>query len=170
MMYDYLNQETRNRINYTVICISEFAQRFSMNQQEAYQYLKRFGGLSFLKDCYDAEHLLSIEDAVDDLTIICKNHGSERVSSVEPHAHFQNYTNGMDRIRFLTEQIIQDVVGYLVEDRQIEYDKAIDVLYSSQVFQKLIDPACGLYLESSAYVYELLKSELLEGSIVQHEQ
>lgn len=76
----------------------------------------------------------------------------------------------MDQIRFLTEQIIQDVVEYLVEDQQIEYDKAIDVLYSSQVFQKLIDPACGLYLESSAYVYELLKSELLEGSIIQHEQ
>ena len=169
-MYDYLNQETCNRINYTVICISEFAQRSSMNQYEAYQYLKRFGGLSFLKDCYDAEHLLSIEDAVDDLTIICKNHGSERVSSVEPHANFQKYINRMERIRFLTEQIIQDVIEYLVEDRQIEYDKAIDVFYPSQVFQKLIDPACGLYLEGSAYVYELLKSELLEGSIIQHEQ
>lgn len=68
-------REIQNRIAYTVICISEFALRFSMNQQEAYQHLKRYGGLSFLKDCYDAEHLLSIEDAVDDLALICEKNG-----------------------------------------------------------------------------------------------
>lgn len=42
---------------------------------EAYNYLDRYGGIAFLDECYAAEHLLSIEDAIHDLTIICKNNG-----------------------------------------------------------------------------------------------
>lgn len=42
---------------------------------EAFNYLERYGGLAFLDDCYEAEHQLSIEDAVHDLTEICKNNG-----------------------------------------------------------------------------------------------
>ncbi|WP_455636368.1 DUF3791 domain-containing protein [Parabacteroides sp.] len=36
------------------------------------QILHRFKGLEFFDDCYEAEHQLSIRDAVEDLTIICK--------------------------------------------------------------------------------------------------
>lgn len=70
-----MSNEIRNRIDYTVICISEFSQKYSMHPQKAYLYLKKHGGIAFLKDCYDAEHLLSIEDAVDDLAIICRRNG-----------------------------------------------------------------------------------------------
>lgn len=41
--------------------------------------------------------------------------------------------------------------------------------YSSQVFEKLNDFDIGLYLESPAYVYELFKSEIALGKIVQNE-
>lgn len=39
---------------------------------EAFNYLDRYGGLTFLDECYEAEHLLSIEDAIHDLVVICK--------------------------------------------------------------------------------------------------
>lgn len=76
----------------------------------------------------------------------------------------------MDQVKFLTEQNIQDIVSFIVEDEKIEYDKAIDNFYSSKTFEKLSDPATGLYRESAAYVYELYKSEKQFGKITQDEQ
>lgn len=70
-----MSKEIQNRIEYTVMCISEFALKYSMRTKQAYLYLKKHGGISFLKDCYDAEHLLSIEDAIDDLALICRKNG-----------------------------------------------------------------------------------------------
>ncbi len=70
-----MSKEIKNRIAYTVMCISEFAQKYSMQTKQAYLYLKQHGGISFLKDCYDAEHLLSIDDAIDDLALICRKNG-----------------------------------------------------------------------------------------------
>lgn len=76
----------------------------------------------------------------------------------------------MDKIKFLTEQNIQDIVAFIVEDEKIDYDKAIDKFYSSQTFEKLSDPSTGLYRESAAYVYELYKNEQLNGTIKLNEQ
>ena len=76
----------------------------------------------------------------------------------------------MDKVKFLTEQNIQDIVAFIVEDERIEYDKAIDCFYSSQTFEKLIDASTGLYRESAAYVYELYKNEKIHGKITQNEQ
>ena len=75
----------------------------------------------------------------------------------------------MDQVKFLTDQNIQDIISFIVEDEKIEYDKAIDNFYSSKTFKKLSDPATGLYRESAAYVYELYKSEKLFGTITQDE-
>lgn len=72
-----MSTEIKNRINYTIACISEFSERYSMHPQTAYLYLKNYGGIAFLKDCYEAEHLLSIEDAIDDLTLICRKNGGK---------------------------------------------------------------------------------------------
>lgn len=72
-----MSKEIQNRIEYTVMCISEFAQRYALHPRQSYAYLKRHGGIEFLKECYDAEHLLSIEDAIDDLTVICRRNGGQ---------------------------------------------------------------------------------------------
>ena len=63
------------RLLYYTICNSAFAGVKGISQKEAYNYLEEFKGIDFLEECYDAEHLLSIEDAVDDLTSVCKNNG-----------------------------------------------------------------------------------------------
>ena len=57
------------------MCISAFANRKGLKEQEAFNYLHDFNGLEFLIDCYEAEHTLSIDDAVNDLTLVCKNNG-----------------------------------------------------------------------------------------------
>ncbi len=70
-----MDKETENRIDYTVTCISEFSYRHSLSYQDSYLYLKKYGGIAFLVDCYEAEHLLSIDDTIDDLTFLCKRNG-----------------------------------------------------------------------------------------------
>ena len=66
-----------NKIKYTNYCISTFAKQYSLSLLEAFNYLERYGGLAFLDECYESEHLLSIEDAINDLFIICKQNGGK---------------------------------------------------------------------------------------------
>lgn len=72
-----MSRELVNRIEFTVLCISDFSALHKLSQKSAYLYLKKFGGISYLKDCYDAAHLQSIEDTIQDLTYLCKRNGGE---------------------------------------------------------------------------------------------
>lgn len=74
-----MGQINDNKIKYTNYCIASFAKQYNMSLLAAFNYLDRYGGLTFLDECYEAEHLLSIEDAVNDLSIICKNNGGQLV-------------------------------------------------------------------------------------------
>lgn len=42
-------------------------------------------------------------------------------------------------------------------------EEAMEVFYLSDTFRKLADTETGLYLEGSAYIYEMLQRELAEG-------
>jgi hypothetical protein len=64
-------------IEYVVIAISEFARRYSLNIKEASNYLLHFKGIDFLEKCYAAEHTLSVNDWIEDITAICKRNGGE---------------------------------------------------------------------------------------------
>ncbi len=69
----------------------------------------------------------------------------------------------------LVEYQIQDIIEYIVTDIQIEYDKAMQIFYNSQTFDKLTDIETGLYLESPAYVYGLFQDERNFGHLIQAE-
>lgn len=69
----------------------------------------------------------------------------------------------------LVEYNIQDIIEYIVWDLQIEYDKAMQLFYNSQTFDKLVDTETGLYLESSAYVYDIFLDERNTGVLTQAE-
>lgn len=65
----------KNVIAYIVAAISEFAKSHHLSVREASNYLIRFKGIDFLTENYDAEHLLSFDDSVQDLTLVCLNNG-----------------------------------------------------------------------------------------------
>ena len=69
------------------------------------------------------------------------------------------------KISYLTEGITKDIVSYLMEDEGLSMTEAIALFYNSETFARLSDPATGLYVESSVYVYEMLKMELKMGRI-----
>jgi len=75
----------------------------------------------------------------------------------------------MDKVKALMEGVTQDVIAYLVEEDNISIERAMDILYNSEVFVKLSDEETGLYRESSAYVASLLRDELANGRITQTE-
>lgn len=65
----------RKIINYIVVCINEFAASKNLTEQQAYRYLYANKGIEFLAENYDIEHTLSLQDAVNDLSIVCSNNG-----------------------------------------------------------------------------------------------
>lgn len=62
-------------IAYIIAAISEFAKTYHISVREANNYLIRFKGIDFLTEHYDAEHLLSFDDTIQDLTQVCLNNG-----------------------------------------------------------------------------------------------
>ncbi|MBS6642546.1 MAG: DUF3791 domain-containing protein [Clostridiaceae bacterium] len=70
-----MSESVRKQINYMVVCVNEFARAKALHPRIAFQYLYGHKGIDILKEHYEMEHTLSIEDAVEDLDIICKNNG-----------------------------------------------------------------------------------------------
>ena len=70
-----MSREQSNRISYLVACVGAFAERHGLSNQSSYQYLRLYIGTDFLRDYYDIEHTFSIDEAVEDLTVICQRNG-----------------------------------------------------------------------------------------------
>lgn len=68
-------------------------------------------------------------------------------------------------MQYLVEGITKDIIAYLMEDKGCALSTAIKEFYNSETFAKLADESTGLYIESSAYVYEILKGELTYGRL-----
>ncbi len=68
--------------------------------------------------------------------------------------------------QFLFEGISSDEVRYLVERDKMPLPEAISTFRNSETFSKLEDFETGLYIESSAYVYDMLIPELKHGKIL----
>jgi hypothetical protein len=65
----------------------------------------------------------------------------------------------MNKKEMLIEYIIQNIVYFTIIDNNIKIDEAMNVFYNSQIFEKLQDTETGLYLNGSAYIYEIFKEE-----------
>ncbi len=72
-----MSKNEKNIINYIVICINEFAKHYKITNKEAYLYLRDYKGIEFLKENYEAEHTIGLDDAIDDLKQICIKNGGD---------------------------------------------------------------------------------------------
>lgn len=159
-------EQMRKKIDYTIACIGEFARRWKLSPQAAFLYLDRHKGIEFLTDHYEIERTLSMEDAVDDLEMVCRNEifGRKPCGAAEENREFM-----MDKHDLLIEYISQDVVAFLVESENLTIADALRLYYTSKTYEKLLDRETGLYRESSSYVYDLLADERRLGGFVQNE-
>jgi len=70
-----LNKEIRNEVSFMSFIITEFAASYKMNVQNAYRYLKQYGGLDFLHENWWALHTDNPFWAVRDMFEICRQNG-----------------------------------------------------------------------------------------------
>lgn len=74
-----MSREQINRISFFIACIGAFAERFSVSNAFAYDYLYKYQGLSFIYEHYEVEHTFSIDDVVEDMQRICYRNGGALV-------------------------------------------------------------------------------------------
>ena len=68
-------RETKNRIDYTVMIVRDFADAHSMSPRQAHSYLRRYKAMDYMEQFYDVEHTLSPSDTVETLDIISRKNG-----------------------------------------------------------------------------------------------
>lgn len=66
---------------------------------------------------------------------------------------------------FLINAAIDQMTVFLMEDYHLELPAALELVYNSQLYEKIINLDTGLYFQSAAYNYELLKYEIDYGKI-----
>ncbi len=67
--------------------------------------------------------------------------------------------------QLLKDDLAVELAGYLVDDYHYTPQEAIDVLYTSETFERLQDDSTGLYYQSPGYVYSFLQNELKRGKV-----
>ena len=70
-----------------------------------------------------------------------------------------------DQIQLLKDDLCVEIAGYLVDDFHYTPEEAIDVLYTSETFDRLQDNDTGLYYQSAGYVYSFLQNELAKAKV-----
>ena len=61
-----------------------------------------------------------------------------------------------DKQKQLMEYATQDLVTMLVERQHLSIEEAMQSVYHSQFYKKLLNPETGLYLEGSEYLYGVM--------------
>lgn len=65
-----------------------------------------------------------------------------------------------EQIQLLKDELSVELASFLMEDFQYSPQEAIDVLYTSETFERLQDNSTGLYYQSAGYVFSFLRNEL----------
>ena len=66
---------------------------------------------------------------------------------------------------FMTEELVKELALRLMDERGLTMQQALDTIYNSETYTKLLDERIGLYSQSTAYVYSILETEILTGKI-----
>jgi hypothetical protein len=73
-----LDREMQNKMLFMAFIISKFARAYKMNKPKAYLYLKKYGGLDYLNECWWALHTDNPYWAVRDIYKVCLSNGGLR--------------------------------------------------------------------------------------------
>ena len=70
-----------------------------------------------------------------------------------------------EQIQLLKDELATELAGFLMDDFQMTPQEAIDMLYTSETFERLQDNATGLYYQSAGYVYSFLQNEIRNARV-----
>lgn len=72
-----MEYNVKDKIEWTVIFLTEFGKRHGLTLKQSFNYLLRYKGLNFVEKHYDYLHTQSFTLAVDDLTQYCRKLGGD---------------------------------------------------------------------------------------------
>lgn len=68
--------------------------------------------------------------------------------------------------QLMKDDLCTELAGMLIDEYHYTPQEAIDVLYTSETFERLQDDSTGLYYQSSGYVYSFLQNELNTAKVI----
>lgn len=71
----------------------------------------------------------------------------------------------MSKETFMIEELVKELALRLMDERGLSMKQALDMVYNSDTYGKVLDLKTGLYSQSTAYVYSILETEILTGKI-----
>ncbi|MDR1883255.1 MAG: DUF3791 domain-containing protein [Prevotella sp.] len=77
-MKSRLDKATSDKVSFITFIVPRFADAYKMNIQDAYFYLKKYGGWDFINECWWALHTDNDIWAVHDIHEICRINGGMR--------------------------------------------------------------------------------------------
>ena len=71
-----------------------------------------------------------------------------------------------DETRFLINSLVEQLTLMVIEEYNLSIPQALELVYNSQLYEKIIDTDSGLYYQSAKYNYEMLRHEMKYGKII----
>ncbi len=71
----------------------------------------------------------------------------------------------MSQEMFMIEELVKELALRLRDERGFSMNEALDAVYNSETYAKVLDWRTGLYSQSTAYVYSFLEAEVLTGKM-----
>ena len=71
-----------------------------------------------------------------------------------------------EQIQLMKDDLCTELTGFLVDEYHYSPQEAIDVLYTSETFERIQDNSTGLYYQSPGYVYSILHNELTTAKVM----
>lgn len=72
-----MSQLTINKIEYLIMVVKLFAAHYHLTPVQAYRYISRYDGVSFVERNYGIMHTLSFQDMVQGVSDYCRKHGGQ---------------------------------------------------------------------------------------------
>ena len=71
-----------------------------------------------------------------------------------------------EQIQLMKDDLCTELTGFLVDEYHYSPQEVIDVLYTSETFERIQDNSTGLYYQSPGYVYSFLQNELTTAKVM----
>ena len=69
------------------------------------------------------------------------------------------------QIQIKKDDLVVELLGNLMDEFHYSPQEALDVLYTSDTFERLQDDETGMYYQSAGYVYSFLSNEIKTAKV-----
>lgn len=67
--------QVKDKVEYIIALINEFAKRFKLTDVQAYRYITHYNGIDMIDEHYNVMHTLDFDEMVNSLAIYCNRQG-----------------------------------------------------------------------------------------------